>query len=133
MRDTPARPDAGTTLETVYRMVRGALAAMEGRDVTRHNGSFTPAAEGTARITAKDILAALTAERERLVEEVARLTIERRAADALGRAALFMVDRGLLDARSAVGASAGEEPDTATDYYHTEMQRLSGEGEPSDG
>jgi predicted RNA-binding Zn-ribbon protein involved in translation (DUF1610 family) len=50
------------------------------------------------------------------------------------RAALFTARQAIYDTEARALTSAGEgEPDTATDYYHAEMQRLSGEGEPSDG
>jgi hypothetical protein len=155
MSDTPARPDAGTTLEQRLRT----------HDCDERSGGCELLREDAA-----DTIEALTAERARLEAEVARLRSEAaRIADDYHPAAPGMEVLALDEMREAIAALAltsagegcstcggvreidtggrgemasrivpcpdceGEEPNTATDYYHAEMQRLSGEGEPSAG
>jgi hypothetical protein len=168
--DTPARPDAGTTLEPLSwtdarKLVLDSIHRATGYEAEQREadtlGAYITdlskqAAErerleaqveemaeqlydSISKSEARDMVERLEAEREVLATEATRLAVRTghlEAEVARMRAALGRC----RDKPSAVDdivrralTSAGEEPDTATDYYHTEMQRLSGEGEPSDG
>jgi cell division protein FtsB len=192
MRDTPARPDAGTTLEPLSwtdarKLVLDSIHRAAGHEAEQREadalGAYIAdlskqAAErerleaqveemaeqmydSIPKWEARNMVERLEAENARLraaLEDLAQpctradytvakldavvMEIARRALTSAGEGCstcggVREIDtggRGEMASRIVPCPDCeGEEPNTATDYYHAEMQRLSGEGEPSDG